>query len=48
MAPVIPPTADSLKKAIDAGVDMLIMGSDMLNLNRACASIMEEAAKVLK
>jgi 4-hydroxy-2-oxoheptanedioate aldolase len=45
MAPVIPPTADSLKAALDAGVDMLIMGSDMLNLNRACAGIMEAAEK---
>lgn len=49
MAPVIPPTADSLKAALDAGVDMLIMGSDMLNLNRACAAIMDAAkeAKVI-
>lgn len=45
MAPVIPPTVDSLKAALDAGVDMLIMGSDMLNLNRACGSIMEAAAQ---
>ncbi|MCD8139983.1 MAG: aldolase/citrate lyase family protein [Planctomycetaceae bacterium] len=45
MAPVIPPTADSLKTALDAGVDMLIMGSDMLNLNRACAAIMDAAVE---
>jgi len=43
MAPVIPPNAEKLKAAIDLGVDMLIMGSDMLNYNRACSSIMEEA-----
>jgi 4-hydroxy-2-oxoheptanedioate aldolase len=41
MAPVIPPNVDKLKEAIDMGVDMLIMGSDMLNYNNACANIMD-------
>jgi 4-hydroxy-2-oxoheptanedioate aldolase len=41
MAPVIPPNAEKLKAAIDMGVDMLIMGSDMLNYNNACANIMD-------
>jgi 4-hydroxy-2-oxoheptanedioate aldolase len=41
MAPVIPPNAEKLKAAIDMGVDMLIMGNDMLNHNTACANIMD-------
>jgi 4-hydroxy-2-oxoheptanedioate aldolase len=41
MAPVIPPNAERLKEAIDMGVDMLIMGNDMLNQNTACANIMD-------
>ena len=41
MAPVIPPNAEKLQAAIDMGVDMLIMGSDMLHHNAACANVMD-------
>ena len=41
MAPVIPPNEEKLKAVIDMGVDMLIMGSDMLHHNTACANVMD-------
>lgn len=48
MAPAIPPVADSVKTLIDRGVNMVIMGSDMFNLNAAVKQIIAERDAVVK
>ena len=47
MAPVVPPTFEGAKAAIEKGVDMLIMGSDMSNFQTSCRTIMSECVNPL-
>ena len=42
MAPVVPPTPETLAQAIQMGADMLILGNDMYNQNSMCSKIMKE------
>lgn len=45
MSPVLPPTEENIAEAIRNGVDMLVVGSDMMHFNRSCAAVMEAVAK---
>lgn len=42
MAPAVPPTLEHAERLIHKGVNMVIMGSDMLNFQRALTAIKEE------
>ena len=48
MSPVIPPTMENFLYAKEVGVDMMVAGTDIMQFNKACAGIMEEAVKVVK
>lgn len=47
MAPCIPPTAENAAKLAKQGVDMIIMGNDVLFLNQGCKGV-SEAAKAVR
>ena len=42
MAPAVPPTLEHAERLIHKGVNMVIMGSDILNFQRAITAIKEE------
>jgi 4-hydroxy-2-oxoheptanedioate aldolase len=46
MAPCIPPTAENATKLAKQGVDMIIMGNDVLFLNQGCKGVAEAAKAV--
>ena len=46
MAPAIPPVAANVQTLLDRGVNMVIMGNDMLCLNSSLRSIMNELKSV--
>jgi 4-hydroxy-2-oxoheptanedioate aldolase len=46
MAPCIPPTAENASKLAKKGVDMIIMGNDVLFLNQGCQRVAEAMAAV--
>ena len=46
MAPAIPPVAENVRTLLDRGVNMIIMGNDMMCINTSLKSIMEEKGKL--
>ena len=48
MAPVVPATLEGAKKAIDKGINMLIMGSDMGNFQAKCKEIVSGCLDLLR
>ena len=46
MAPAIPPVAANVQTLLDRGVNMVIMGNDMLCINSSLKSIMNELKSV--
>jgi 4-hydroxy-2-oxoheptanedioate aldolase len=44
MAPCIPPTAENADKLAKKGVDMIILGNDVMFLNQGC----QRAAEAMK
>jgi len=48
MTPAVPPTLETARRLVSRGVNMLILGSDMLNLQSAFGTIMSECVEPLR
>jgi len=48
MCPVVPPTQESIEKAINDGVNMIILGNDMYHFQNACRNIMHDCIEPAK
>lgn len=48
MGPVVPPTLEKVREAINGGMNMIIMGNDMYHFQNACKKMITECVEPLR